>query len=547
MEKRYNLLYEPWIKVMDQRLTVSELSLIDVLRNSHKIKALAGDTPLQNFAVERLLLAIAITIFYKYDENGKYALLNDDEECDFDESEEVEELVMSRWSSYYKLGKFPDGIVEEYLKQFEDRFWLFHPETPFYQVPSSVLINDKKYGTEYSTKCMLGNIKESNNEYTKYHFSMASGKNLEDISDAELARWLVHLMSYSVNIKKPTGIGKGRLGCLGSIKVEGNNLFNELMLNLVPININGLNIALWGEPKPTWEKELNKTSGVEISPPNNLPELYTIQSRKIVLNQEDGIYKGGYVMGGGEYYSLKDDPVEQMTLWKKNKDNQIEPKTHELFVQSWREFDPLVGVRDSVKKPGLVCWIEKILEQNRKFLPSLVTFVFNGMHYDSNGSSYVNYTWDKISLSSEVLNDVGKDWIEIISSEIEKCEKVSKDLYEKFSNVIAKIYDLEDKQKKKINAKLSHNFFNSIDNKFRDWLVTIEPGKTNKNDKQEEWGKIARRIANDVVLNYIDELNLNYKICVDKKSNFLSIPYAYNKFKKELYTMYPVIDRKDSQ
>lgn len=537
MDKRYNLLYESWIKVIDDRLNIMKVSLIEVLENAHKYKSLAGETPLQNFAVERLLLAIAITIFYKYDAEGKEALLNEDEECDFEESEEVEELVFERWKSYYDLGKFPIAVVADYLKKFEERFWLFHPETPFYQVPDTVL-KENKYGTVYTTKCMLGNIKESKNKYTKHHFSMSDGENLENVSDDELTRWIIHLMAYSINIKIPTGIGTGRLGALGSIKIEGNNLFYELLYNLVPIKINGSSSSLWGIPKPIWEKEVKVEKGVQISPPDNLPELYTIQSRRIALYQENAVFEGKYVLAGGEYYPLEEDPVEQMTLWEKSNDKKnpkIRPKKHKNSVQIWREFDSLVGAKNSAKTPGLMSWIEKLNEKDSKYLPKILTIVFNGAEYDSQGSSFISYTNDKISLVTDILRDIEIDWISIISEEIEKCEHVSDEIYDTMTSNIGKIYGLDKKIISGIHTKLSQKFFYSIDHDFRHWLSTIDPQKDNKLQKQVQWENIVRSKADQIVLEYINGLSDMYKI-----KEQLSIPGVYNSFKKELLKNYPV-------
>ena len=71
LEKEYNLLSEPWIKVVDQNNMMQEVSLCDFFHNAHKYKQLAGETVTQDVAVYRILQAIVSTVFYRYDLEGK--------------------------------------------------------------------------------------------------------------------------------------------------------------------------------------------------------------------------------------------------------------------------------------------------------------------------------------------------------------------------------------------------------------------------------------------------------------------------------------------
>lgn len=62
-EREFNLIDEKWIKVMDNRCNISEISLKDVILYSHKYKALSGELPTQDIAVMRLILAVLHTIY----------------------------------------------------------------------------------------------------------------------------------------------------------------------------------------------------------------------------------------------------------------------------------------------------------------------------------------------------------------------------------------------------------------------------------------------------------------------------------------------------
>lgn len=69
-EKEFNLLDEPWIRVRLPDCSVQEVSLCDALMNAQNYVDLAGETPPQDVAVLRLLLAVLHTVFSRVDETG---------------------------------------------------------------------------------------------------------------------------------------------------------------------------------------------------------------------------------------------------------------------------------------------------------------------------------------------------------------------------------------------------------------------------------------------------------------------------------------------
>ena len=70
-EKEFNLLEESWIKVITPSLEQKEVSLLDVILHAHEYTSLSGETPTQDVALLRVLLALVETIFYRYNENGE--------------------------------------------------------------------------------------------------------------------------------------------------------------------------------------------------------------------------------------------------------------------------------------------------------------------------------------------------------------------------------------------------------------------------------------------------------------------------------------------
>lgn len=295
-DKEFCLLDSPWIKVNTADLKQKTVSLIEVMTHAQDYICLSGETPTQDAAIFRFLLAIALTVFYRYDEDDQEKELSKKNNSDATD-------VLERWKAYWDRGNFSEMAMNTYLESCRERFYLFHPQTPFYQVNG---LYEKKYGTEYPVKCLMGNIKESKNLVTRHHFSMVEGKELETLSYGEAARWLIHLNAYGANVvskdnvpgtKKAVGVG--RQGQLGMVMLKGETLFRSLMLNLCPLKGS---MDLWGSPNPAWEKEVCMEQGMEIAPPDNLPELYTIQSRRISLKRGESEVTG--VQSWAENFTL---------------------------------------------------------------------------------------------------------------------------------------------------------------------------------------------------------------------------------------------------
>ena len=87
-EVEFNLLDEPWVRVLCPDCTVREVSLTDALLRAHEYKALAGELPTQDVAVLRLLLAVLHTVFSRTDAQGKIAPIYAEADPD---------LALERW------------------------------------------------------------------------------------------------------------------------------------------------------------------------------------------------------------------------------------------------------------------------------------------------------------------------------------------------------------------------------------------------------------------------------------------------------------------
>lgn len=532
MEKKFSLLDEPWIKIVTDKMNEKEVSLNDFFANAHTFKRLAGETPTQDFAVLRILLAIAITVFYKYDADG-----NSEE---FDENT-VAEDIFDRWSKYYKKGKFNSDIFDKYLEKYRERFYLFHPKTPFFQTPELI---ELKIGTDYTMQAIMGNIKESNNKSAKHHFSVTDGDEVYNLSYAEITRWIINLNAFGVNVKTKNLDGKnipagiGRLGQMGNICVEDENLFKTIMLNLVPLKENN---EPWGKPRPVWEKPNSYKPGIQIAPPDNLPELYTIQSRRIIILSGKDSKITGMKVTGGEYYSIENDFNEPMTLWRGNTDKKTEittykPRLHNAETFAWQEFPNLIIIEKDKKEheSGLVSWIKKLKNAQLLNKKKIVTFASCGIVYDNSMKyTFVNCISDNLRFSNELLTEKGSIWVRRIDDEIQKCEDVTQNPIYRFSSGLSGIIYGSNDGTQNIKNYLKKEFYFRLNNPFRQWLAEIDPDDDEYDTTQ--WQKTAYSIAWKVVCDYV--WNLNNEIYISR--NGKNIPKLLNDYKIGLRIIYP--------
>ena len=133
-EKKFNLIDEPWIRAIATDGEEKTYSIKDIFLNAHEIAFIAGETELQNTAVLRLLIAISVTCFYRYDKNGCESKLTD------------EDQALDRYKAVWDNKKFPEKFITGYLDQWHEYFYLIGGSNPFYQVPEKYTreIDDSK-------------------------------------------------------------------------------------------------------------------------------------------------------------------------------------------------------------------------------------------------------------------------------------------------------------------------------------------------------------------------------------------------------------------
>lgn len=497
---KFDLLKEPWIRVMGENCAVKEVSITEALVNAHLYSALAGETPAQDVAILRLLIAIVHTVFYRVDEHGCPAMLTG-----YDDA-------LDRWEALWHAGALPEAPIRSYLDKWHDRFDLLDPERPFYQVPEA------KIGTPHTAAKLNGTILQSENKIRV--FSGRTAETNGTLCIAEAARWLVYLQGFDdasvkpkteagkKNVKNKPGSARGWLGNLGVIYTLGDTLFQTLMLNLFFLKDGA---ELYAQPKPVWERESPRTTEyAHIPVPDNIPELFTLQSRRVLLERTEE-----QITGFKEYCGDLIDPQnaidEPMTVWRpfkeKNKIVGYSPKPHAAARKLWRDFSAVAIPSEENRRPGVTNWLNALQGEGCLSEAFLIRLSAVTAHYDSSGSSVTDTISDSLSFHADLLTEVGGAWQMKIRDQIEFADKIANTLSVLAGELAIAAGKREISNGKALSAdrmsvseKAKVQYYHRIDEAFRRWLLKPEAGQSA--DTREalcaEWRNTVNSIAREV-------------------------------------------------
>ncbi|MFE2032803.1 type I-E CRISPR-associated protein Cse1/CasA [Streptomyces scopuliridis] len=318
MPPSFDLVSRPWLPAQRLDGTTVELSLLEVFSQARNLRRLVGDLPTQEFALLRLLLAI----------------LHDAVEGPA-ELEDWQEL----WQAADSFAAVPD-----YLGRHRDGFDLLHAERPFFQVAG--------LRTEKNEVASLNRIVADVPNGEPFFAMRRPG--VDRLGLAEAARWLVHTHAFdSSGIKSgmagdsrakggkvyPQGVGWA--GNLGGVFAEGANLRETLLLNLIATDEDILATDRKAD-LPVWRREPPGPGPLPEDPavrrPSGPRDLYTWQSRRLLLRTEDNAVTG-VVLGYGDplapYDRWKSEP---MTGWRRSPAQ--EKKQGRPLVYMPRQHDP---------------------------------------------------------------------------------------------------------------------------------------------------------------------------------------------------------------
>lgn len=286
MQGTYNLLDEPWLPVRLADGTVHSLGLLDAIRRSQDITALAETAPTSLVAEYRLLLAIVHRA-----------------------------TVRSRgtWKDAERANWFQHGLpiddILSYLESWRDRFYLFDESNPFMQVAALAGAEETRDKRKPWTQISLA----SANGNAPVVFDHAVDSAPLPIAPASAIAHLLGFLQFT-----PGGLVKtlrdadkaGALVNTAAVMPVGDTLAKTLCLALHPSPLPDQPI----EDLPAWERPPLTLADLRGDPvlPTGPNDRYTRQSRAVLLTPEaDGTiqwlrFAAGWALGED---AQKPDPM----------------------------------------------------------------------------------------------------------------------------------------------------------------------------------------------------------------------------------------------
>lgn len=473
----FDLVTQPWIPVLDQDGVVHERSILQALTDAPSGVEILGEVPTQSFAILRLLLAIL------------HRALRD-ETFDISGPGSLQE-----WAEARQL--WPDIVagVDGYLAEYRERFDLFHPETPFFQVAGLRTAKHEVSGLEK----LIVDVPNG-----APFFTTRIRRGVERISAAEAARWLVHVHAFDPSGIRSGAVGDGRVkggkgypigpgwaGQLGGVHLVGPTLLDTLLLNLIVPS--AVKQAPAVHDLPPWERP-PLGAGVQERPPDQaMPsgpvDLYTWQTRRVRLEGgPDGVT--ALVLANGDPMTPQNRHlVEPMSSWRHSEPQSKKfgqptymPQLHDSGRVVWRGLKSLLAAAVVPRsgdgqparwlKPDIVRWAEVIAPLLREDGIAPVRVRAVGLVYGSNNSVVDELIDDRLELPLALLEDDTGQLAQLAVDAVDATERavlVLRDLAAR----LAQAAGADPKTVDGPRDRAAERAYADLDAPFRTWLASL--------------------------------------------------------------------------
>lgn len=327
MSDGFNLVDRPWIKVQTVDGEPAEVSLRDFFSQWDSFAALDGETPTQNVAVFRVLMAIVVRTARLHPDWG---FIDDEGEL---------------WREIYTADDFAE-LIGDYLETHHNRFDLASDVVPFFQVAD---LHTSK-GVYESAACLVPDTGPR-------LFSTQTEASASALEPAVATRYLIHRQAYDYSgiksgivgdprVKGGKGYptGPGWAGRLGHTVVTGPTLRDTFMLSLPMLELIPEDLTFGDEDLPPWERQPDTSMprSVDAVEPNGIVDLLTWQQRRIRLFwADDGKTVTHVLIGNGDKINERNQFAEPYSPQRYSEAQSKKAKTSVFFAQ---ELDPLLTV-----------------------------------------------------------------------------------------------------------------------------------------------------------------------------------------------------------
>lgn len=489
-ETGFNLLDEPWIPVLGIDGAEREVSMMELFEEAQDLATIGGEVPTQAFAIIRLLLAF----FHRAIEGPE------------DEDE---------WGALWNAKTLPMDPIQSYAERVRHRFKLFDQVTPFFQVPDLRTARGEVSGLEK----IVADV--PNGEPL---FTTRSAESLQSIRPAEAARWLVHVHAFDVSgiksgavgdpqVKGGKGypIGAGWSGQIGGVLVEGLNLRQTILLNLIGTSAREYVLIGGPEDLPPWERPTDGSSWEDERRVRGAIDLYTWQTRRVRLVGDETGVTGVVLANGDRIQPHNRHTIEPHTVWrfsepqsKRLKTTVYMPRLHDPDRAVWRglaAFLPSVhgrhlGGSDPQRflVPGVIQWIAELVGDGRLPEDFLVRTRSVGAKYGTQNAVYEEIVDDRIPMVVAMLRADDPVLGATAVGAVEDADLAAKALW-KFAANLARAAG--GAQTEEAGDRAREQLFSLLEAPYRTWLSTLRPG-VDTQGARAQWQSVVRSTTRSV-------------------------------------------------
>ncbi len=493
-DKAFNLIDDPWIIVLRRDGHQQQVSMLELFEDAGHFTTIGGEVPTQGFAITRLLLAFLHRAL--------------DGPAGYDD-----------WKELWEAEGLPMAAIQAYAGRVRHRFDLFDPAVPFFQVADLRAGSGEVGGLER----LVADVPTGERLFTT-----RSAADLQHISAAEAARWLVHVHAFDPSgiktgavgdptVKNGKGypIGPGWSGQLGGILLRGSSLEQTLVLNLVGRDARSYVQIGEKDDLPPWERDPDGAAGQQ-RPPHGAIDLYTWQSRRVRLVGDRHGVTGVVLANGDRIHPQNRHVLEPHSAWyhsqpqsKKLKTTVYMPRSHDPTRSVWRGLAALLPATSSrhigggepqrYLAPGGVQWVSDLAAQG--ILPALYKprITAYGAVYGAQQATFADMVDDEIPLPLVLLRAdnpaAGMTAVEAVTD----AEHAASEMW-KLAENIAQAAGAEPKSGAGDSAR--ENLYAALDAPYRAWLSALAP-EVDLGRERTRWRQLVVRAARDLAAELI--------------------------------------------
>ena len=364
----YSVLTEPVIPILLPDGTDAAVGIREAFLKAHEIRDIQGDTPLERYALLRLLIAFAMDMLHPKNSFARRDLL--------------------------EAGQFDAKIFDTYIAMCENdgpHFDLFDSDHPFMQSKYDEALDAK---AEKPVAAMIHSLPSGNNHvFLDHRMANTHAVSFPKAFHALLASYLFCVSGTagpsSVNNTPPV-----------YAVMLGNNLFQTIVINM--LSVSETNPLPYGTGFVPWRKEwkvIPRKSVADVS----LLEGLTWMPRRITLIPEDNLKVSRVFCQAGLDFKGNDlwnDPHVPKFRKKDETYGTIKP---ELGRALWRDAGSLMYDHDekSIRQPQALRCVTNVIDQDD--LPTWVPVRGTGLM--TNQAAYTGWTEESFSLPSTLLHN----------------------------------------------------------------------------------------------------------------------------------------------